>query len=189
MEEVNVSSVVDKAKNNMLSYVDKMKKDLSTVRTGRANPQLIENIKVEHYETLMPLKQLGTIAVTDAKTIEITPWDATALESIEKALQRADLGSSPLNDGKLIRITLPQMTEERRKNLVKIIRAMSEDFKVKVRNERRTAIEKIKKSEKQKEISEDDCKRFETEVQKLTDGFIEKIDGVLSEKEKEIMSV
>jgi ribosome recycling factor len=189
MEETGIASLIEKTKNNMKSHSKQLQSDLMTLRTGRASPQLIENIKVEHYETLMPIKQLGAISVPDAKTIEITPWDITALETIEKALQKADLGCNPVNDGKLIRISLPQMTEERRKTLAKNIKAMSEDCKVKIRQERRDTIEKIKKAEKRKEISQDDCKRFETEIQKLTDNSIEEIDKILSEKEKEIMSV
>jgi len=189
MEDVNVSSIMDKTKTAMTLLTDKLQKELSTLRTGRANPQLIENIKVEHYGTLMPIKQLGAITIPDARTIEITPWDATALEPIEKALQKADMGSSPVNDGKLIRLSIPQMTEERRKELVKIIKGMIEDSKVKVRNERRTAIGKIEKSKKLKEISEDDEKRFKDEIQKLTDSFTSKVDDIMTAKEKEIMSV
>lgn len=184
-----MQSVIAKSKNNMAGYVEKLKNDLTTLRTGRANPHLIENIKVEHYQTFMPIKQLGAIAVPDAKTIEITPWDITALEPIEKALQQADLGTNPVNDGKLVRISLPQMTEERRKTLVKTIKAMSEDYKVKIRNERRDGIEKIKRAEKLKEISQDDSKRLTSEIQKMTDDFIKEIDKVLAEKEKELMSV
>jgi len=189
MEEVGISQIIDKTKSTMAQILEKLQRDLSTIRTGRASPQLIENIKVEHYGSLMPIKQLGGISVPDARTIEITPWDKTALEPIEKTLQQADLGTSPLNDGNLIRITLPQMTEEGRKNLAKKIKSLTEDFKVKVRNERRNGIEKIKKSLKLKEITEDDCKRFESEVQKITDGFISKIETAFIEKEKEIMSV
>lgn len=187
MEGVN--ELLNKTKTNMAAVADKLKKDLGTLRTGRANPQMLENIRVDYYNTPTPLKQMAVINVSDARTLEIQPWDATAMKDIEKALQLADLGASPVNDGKVIRITFPPMTEDRRKTLTKTVSKMSEDYKVGVRNERRDAIEKIKKAQKAGEITEDDCKRYETEVQKATDASIALIEKIVEEKEKEIMTV
>lgn len=185
----NIQEFLSNVKAKMAVHVSKLEKDLHTIRTGRANPQLIENIKVDYYGTPTPLKQMAAISVTDARSLLIQPWDATALADIDKTLQNADLGANPLNDGKVLRLTLPQMTEDRRKQLVKNVGRMAEDYKISVRNERRDAIEKIKKSEKMKEISEDDCKRHEQEIQKITDGFTKEIDEIIAEKEKEIMTV
>ncbi|MCX5783901.1 MAG: ribosome recycling factor [Elusimicrobia bacterium] len=185
----NINQAISNLEKDMAAQVEKLKKDLVTMRTGRANPQILENVKVEYYGTLAPLKQVGAVSAPDAHTLEIQPWDPTALTAIEKALQKADMGASPVNDGKLVRISLPPMTEERRKQLVKTIKQMSEEYKVHVRNERRDAIEKMKKSEKLKEISEDEEERLEQNIQKLTDTYTKKIDLVVAEKEKEVMTV
>ena len=185
----NIEAFLGVVKEKMTTHVSKLERDLHTIRTGRAHPQLIENIKVDYYGTPTPLKQTAAITVTDAKSLLIQPWDASALAEIDKALQNADLGTNPLNDGKVLRLTLPQMTEDRRKQLVKNVGRMAEDYKISVRNERRDAIEKIKKSEKLKEMSEDDCKRYEQEIQKITDSLIAEIEKVVAEKEKEIMTV
>ncbi|MFA6584088.1 MAG: ribosome recycling factor [Elusimicrobiaceae bacterium] len=184
-----VTQLIRNLETAMHAHVDKLKKDLSALRTGRANPQLIEGIKVEYYGTMMPLNQVAAISISDARSLVVSPWDAGALDAIDKALQQADLGVSPQNDGKLIRINLPAMTEDRRRDLVKAIKVMCEDFKVKVRNDRRDGNDKIKKALKAKELAEDDAKKFETDIQKLTDRFIAEIDGIIAAKEKELMTV
>lgn len=187
MEGVN--ELLNKAKKNMAEVAEKLRKDLGTLRTGRANPQMLENIRVDYYGTPTPIKQMALVNTSDAKTLEIQPWDLTAIKDIEKALAQADLGASPVNDGKIIRISFPPMTEERRKNLTKTVAKMSEDYKVTVRNERRDVIEKLKKAQKAGEITEDDCKRYETDVQKATDATTAQIEKTVAEKEKEIMTV
>jgi len=184
-----ISALITKSKTAMADHVERLKRDLGTIRTGRASAQLLENIRVDYYGTPTPLKQMAMINVLDAKTLEVTPWDPSALAEIDKTLQKADLGASPVNDGKLIRISLPGMTEERRKLLAKNISKMSEDFKVAVRNERRDIIEKVKKAQKSSEVSEDDAKRFEADVQKATDGAIMLIDKAVADKEKEVMKI
>ncbi|MGB2579206.1 ribosome recycling factor [Elusimicrobium simillimum] len=187
MEGIN--ALISKSKTTMTEHVERLKRDLSTIRTGRASAQLIENIRVDYYGTPTPLKQMAMINVLDAKTLEVQPWDISALGEIDKTLQKADLGASPVNDGKVIRIVLPSMTEDRRKLLVKNVSKMSEDFKVSVRNERRDIIEKVKKAQKASEITEDDVKRYEGDIQKSTDAAIALIDKTIADKEAEIMKI
>ena len=187
MEGIN--EFITKGKNEMAGHVEKLRQDLTTIRTGRASAQLLENIRVDYYGTPTPLKQMAMINVLDAKTLEIYPWDMSALNDIDKALQKADLGASPVNDGKVVRITLPSMTEDRRKTLAKNIAKMSEDFKVAVRNTRRDILEKVKKAQKAGEVTEDDLKRYEADVQKATDANIAQIDKLVADKEAEIMKV
>jgi len=184
-----VSQIMSNVEKSMAEHVEKLAKELGTLRTGRANPQLLENIRADYYGAATPLKQLGAITVPDGRTLEIQAWDVAALEAIEKAIQKSDLGVSPVNTGKLIRISIPPMTEDRRKQLVKTIKAMSEEFKVKVRNERRDAIERIKKAQKTGDISEDDAKRFEQSAQKLTDLHVKKVDDTIAAKEKELLTI
>lgn len=184
-----ISALLTKTKTQMGEHVSRLERDLGTIRTGRASAGLLENIRVEYYGTPTPLKQMAVINVLDAKTLEVQPWDISSLNDIDKALQKADLGASPLNDGKVIRITLPSMTEDRRKQLAKNVSKMSEDFKVAVRNERRDIIEKLKKAQKAGEITEDDLKRYEAEVQKTTDAHVAKIEQVIKNKEAEIMKI
>ncbi len=184
-----ISELLTKTKNNMTAVAEKFKQDLGTLRTGRANPQMIENVRVEYYGVPTPLKQMAMLNVSDARTLEIQPWDVSAIKEIEKALQQADLGVTPMNDGKIIRITFPPMTEDRRKMLSKTISKMSEDYKVSVRNERRDAIEKVKKAQKAGEVTEDDLKRYEADIQKATDASVSLIEKITAEKEKEIMTI
>jgi ribosome recycling factor len=187
MESIN--EILNKAKKNMSDVAEKLRKDLATLRTGRANAQMLENVRVDYYGTPTPLKQMSVINTADSRTIEIQPWDISAIKDIEKALMQSDLGASPVNDGKVIRITFPPMTEDRRKTLSKTVAKMSEDYKVTVRNERRDAIEKFKKAQKSGETTEDDCKRYENDIQKATDAAISLIEKTIAEKEKEIMTV
>lgn len=184
-----ISNLLNKTKTNMAEHVSRLERDLATIRTGRASAGLLENIRVDYYGTPTPIKQMAIINVLDAKTLEVQPWDISSINDIDKALQKADLGASPVNDGKVIRITLPSMTEDRRKQLAKNISKMSEDFKVAVRNERRDVIEKLKKAQKASEITEDDLKRYEADVQKATDANIAKIEQVIKNKEAEIMKI
>ncbi len=184
-----ITALLSNTKTNMAQHVERLERDLSTIRTGRASAGLLENIRVDYYGTSTPIKQMAMINILDAKTLEVQPWDMSALKDIDTALQKADLGASPVNDGKVIRITLPSMTEDRRKQLAKNISKMSEDFKVAVRNERRDVIEKLKKAQKAGEITEDDLKRYEADVQKATDANIAKIDQIIKAKEDEIMKI
>lgn len=173
----------------MKGRLDKFRSELASVRTGRANPQLLDAVKVESYGSLLPLKQVAAVSVPDARTLEIRPWDPSVLEAVEKALQKSDLGVPPQNDGKLIRLQMPAMTEERRKELVKLLGRAAEEARVALRNERRDAMEKLKRSEKAKELSQDDKKRLDEAIQKLTDSFIKKVDEALAQKEKEVTTV
>jgi ribosome recycling factor len=173
----------------MKKTIEKVKGDLASLRTGRASTALIEGLKVESYGTLMPIKQVASMSIPDARTIEIRPWDVSQVNVIEKAILKSDLGLTPMNDGKLIRLTLPQLNEERRKELTKVIHKMTEEFRISIRNERRQILESLKKAEKDKKITEDDLKNGEHELQKITDLYVKKIDEILKIKEKEIMEV
>ncbi|GHT45526.1 ribosome-recycling factor [Endomicrobiia bacterium] len=173
----------------MKKTVGRLKTELSSIRTGRASSSVTDGIKVESYGSVMTINQIAGISIPDAKTIEIRPWDVSQLGVIEKAILKADIGMTPINDGKIIRIPVPPLTEERRKEIAKSINRMAEDFRVAVRNERRNLVENIKKLEKDKVITEDDKKKFETEAQKVTDGYIKKIDDAIASKEKEIMQI
>jgi ribosome recycling factor len=184
-----VTSMVGNMEKLMGEHIDHLRREMGTLRTGRASPQLVENVKVECYGAQTPIKQLGAISVPDARTIEIQPWDPSVLADIEKALLKSDLGTTPVNNGKMLRLCLPMMTEDRRKQLVKTIKTLAEDYKIKMRNERRDGVERVKKAQKAKEISEDDAKRFEQTIQKATDAYIKKVEDVIAEKEKELMTL
>ena len=180
--EKNYSSKMEKSINSL-------KKDLSTLRTGRANPNMLDTIKVDVYGQLMPIEQLGTISVPEARMISIQVWDKSNVALIDSAIQKSELGINPQVDGQIIRLRVPDLTEERRKDLIKILKNMGEKGKVSIRNIRREANENLKKSLKEKTISEDENKNFEKIIQKLTDSNIEIIDKILSEKEKEILQI
>ena len=173
----------------MEKAISSLNADLAAIRAGRANPALLDKITVEYYGVQTPLPQVGTISVPEARTIVIQPWDASILSEVEKAILKSDLGLTPNNDGKAIRLNFPPLTEERRKELVKGVSKRGEEAKVAIRSVRRDAIEDFKKQKKAGEITEDDLKDMENQVQKLTDRFIKDIDGIVSEKEKEILSV
>ncbi len=173
----------------MKKTIEKVKHDFSTVRTGRANAALLDGIKVESYGSLMALNQVAGVSVPDGRTLEIRPWDMSQLAAIEKAILKSDLGLTPVNDGKLIRISIPALTEERRKEIIKVVNKMSEDYKVAVRNERRNIIDQIKQAEKNKEITEDDRKKYENDSQKLTDTYIKKIEDLVKQKEEDLMKI
>ena len=177
-------------------YEEKMKKsiesvaaDFAAVRAGRANASVLNRINVDYYGTPTPIQQIASIGSPDARTLLITPWDASALRGIEKAILESDLGINPSNDGKSIRLAFPQLTEERRKELVKQIHKYTENGKVAIRNIRRDAVEHFKKAQKASEITEDELKVAEKDLQKLTDDSCKEIDSLLASKEKELMSV
>lgn len=184
---MNVSDIIKSAKDSMDKSLDFTQKNLDKVRTGRASASLVDNLKVDYYGAPTPLAQIASISVPDAKTIVIQPWDRSTLTLIEKAIQSAGLGFNPMNDGSVIRIPVPPLTEERRKEFVKMSKKLAEEGKVAVRNVRRDNMEALKKGEKDKDFSEDDKKKGEEDVQKLTDDYIRKIDDILIKKEKELM--
>lgn len=178
------------------AYTDRMDKTLdalrsqfSSVRAGRANATVIDHIRVDYYGTLTPINQIGTVSTPDPRTLVIQPWDKSVLKDVEKAIQTSDLGINPQNDGKVIRLAFPQLTEERRKELAKQVRKYSEDGKVAIRNIRRDAMEDFKEMKKKSEITEDDQKGMEKDLQKLVDDYIKKIDDMTSAKEKELSEI
>ena len=169
--------------------IDAFRKELGKVRTGRASFSLLDGVKVDYYGTLTPLQQVGTLSVPESRLITVTPWDTKMIGPIEKAIQGSGLGLNPSSDGKMVRIPIPPLTEERRRELAKVVRKMGEDARVAVRNVRREAIEKLKDREKKKEISEDVVKRGQERIQKETDAHVKKIDEILKSKEQEILEV
>lgn len=181
--------VINDMKSHMEKSVESLRREYQKVRTGRANTGLLDEIRVDFYGNPSPLNQVATLAVPEPRTITIQPWEAKMIPVIEKAILNANLGFTPSNDGKLIRISLPPLTEERRKEIVKSLKKTAEDAKIAIRNIRRDAIDGLKKLEKDKKISEDDLKRAEKEVQDVTNVYVAKIDEVLAHKEKEVMEV
>ena len=166
-----------------------LRKELTKLRTGRASTALLEHIVVEYYGASTPLNQLATLSAPESRLLVIQPFDRTAMGEIEKAILKSDLGLTPNNDGKVIRIPIPQLTEERRRELVKHVKKIAEEYRVSVRNHRRVAIEHLKESEKKKEITADDAKHGQERVQKITDDFISRIDKVVKSKEDDVMAV
>jgi ribosome recycling factor len=183
-----VQEVIKEAKGKMKKAVDHLANELARVRAGKANPRILDGINVDYYGASTPLYQVANIGTPDAKTITIQPWDKNVIDNIEKAIMDSNLGLNPQNDGELIRLNIPPLTEERRKDLVKQIHSEGENAKVSVRNARREANEKLKKL-KNEGIPEDETNRGEDEVQKLTDTYGKKVDEVMEAKEKEIMTV
>lgn len=181
--------VIDQLKEKMGSSVDAFKRELVRIRTGRASLSLLDGIKVDAYGSMMPLDQVGTLTIPETSMIAIKPWDPQMLPAIEKAILGSDLGLTPANDGNVIRLTIPPLTEERRKELVKQVKKIAEEFKVAVRNVRRDANDTLKNLKKDKEISEDDMFRLQEEAQKETDAFIKDVDEISAGKEKEVMEV
>jgi ribosome recycling factor len=180
-------------KNNMIqkmeAAVEALKKEFASIRTGRASLALLDGMVVDYYGNPTPLQQVASLSIPDSRQISIQPWEQKTIPAIEKAILKSDLGLTPSNDGKAIRINIPQLTEERRVQLVKVVKKRAEESRVAVRNIRRETNDSLKKLEKEKHISEDDVKKTLAEIQKLTDSFIVKIDDVLKHKEKEIMEV
>ncbi len=179
--------VLDDASKKMDKAVKAYEKELTRVRTGRATPALLDGITVDYYGSQMPINQVASISVPESRQLVVQPWDQNVLPEIEKAILKSELGLTPNNDGKVIRVSIPPLTEERRKELVKLVNKMAEEARVAVRNVRRDFMERLKKMKKDKEISEDEMYKLQDELQKITDKHIEAIDGVRAEKEKEIM--
>lgn len=181
--------IIKECDAKMKKAVAALEKELGKVRTGRASLALLDDIRVDYYGTPTPLNQAATLSIPESRLIVIQPWDNSLIGQIEKAILKSELGMTPANDGKVIRITIPRLTEERRKELVKLVRKMGENSKIEVRNIRREFIEKLRTMEKEKDISEDELHQLQDQVQKTTDGFVEQIDGVIEEKDKEIMEI
>ena len=173
----------------MEKTIEALKHEFSTIRAGRANAQMLDKIRVDYYGTPTPINQVGSISVPEPRTLMINPWDKSAMKDIETAIRNSDLGLNPTNDGEVIRLNVPALTEERRKELCKQAKKASEEFKVRLRNERRDANDKLKKLEKEGEITEDDLKKAQDNVQKMTDKYTKEVDVLLEVKEKDIMAV
>lgn len=169
--------------------INALKADLATIRAGRANPHVLDRIMVEYYGSPTPIQQVGNVSVPEARILQIQPWDATVLKAIEKAINESDLGINPTNDGKVIRLVFPELTEERRKDLTKDIKKKGEASKVAIRNIRRDAMDAIKKMEKDNTISKDEQEVADKDVQKMTDKFVDEIDKIVEAKNKDILSV
>jgi ribosome recycling factor len=184
-----IKETVKEAETRMKGAIQTLEEDLAGIRTGRASPALVERLHVEYYGMPTPLMQLATINIPEARQIQIRPFDATSLKAIEKAILASELGLTPNNDGKIIRLNIPPLTEERRRDLVKVVHNRLEESRIAVRNVRRDLIKDLRDFEKEKLISEDDLKKAEEELQKLTDKYIQNIDAVGVHKEKEIMEV
>jgi ribosome recycling factor len=184
-----IESTKKETDERMAKSVDNLKKEFSRIRTGRASPSLLEGITVDYYGSIMPINQVATITIPEARLIIIQPWEKSMLATIEKAIQASDLGLNPQNDGNLIRLPIPSLTEDRRIELCKTSKKISEESKVALRNIRRDSNEKIKKAEKNKEITKDEQKKGLDEIQKLTDKLIKDVDDLLATKEKEIMEI
>ncbi len=184
-----MKEVLDKTKEKMGKCVSALESELATIRAGRANPSVLDRITVDYYGAPTPINQMASISVSEARILVVQPFDGSTLKSIEKAIQASDLGINPTNDGRVLRIVFPQLTEDRRKELCKQVSKICEESKVAVRNVRRDALDKLKAKKKNSEITEDDLKEAEKNVQKLTDKFVEEIDKVGADKDKEIMSI
>lgn len=181
--------VLDASKDKMTKTIEFFQKDMLSLRAGRANPQILDRIMVDYYGTQTPLKQMGNVMSPEPRLLTISLWDPKAIPLVEKAIQKSDLGMNPSNDGKIIRLVVPELNEERRRELTKIVRKGAEEAKVAVRGIRRDAMEQIKKMQKASDITEDDQRKAEDELQKLTDQKIKDIDKIGADKEKEILEV
>ena len=181
--------LIDEYKERMTKTLNVLKAELAGLRAGRANAQVLDRIAVDYYGTMTPINQLGNISTPEPRMLIIALWDTKMIPAVEKAIQKSDLGINPANDGKIIRLVFPELTEERRKDLVKTVRKKGEESKVAIRNIRRDLNDQIKKQKKDSLITEDDQKRLEEKGQKMTDEFIKDVDAILSAKEKEILSV
>lgn len=183
-----IKDIQKNADTKMKKTLENLASQLDTLRAGRANPRILDRIEVDYYGSLVPLNQVGNISVPESRMLVITPWEKPMLKVIEKAIQKSDLGMNPVNDGQVIRLVVPELTEETRKNLVKQVKKYGEDTKVAIRSIRRDSIEKIKDLKSQ-DVSEDEIKKGEEDIQKLTDQFIAKIDKAVNEKDAEVMTI
>lgn len=184
-----VNDILAEAKGEMQKAVDALHHEMDTVRTGRASAHLLDQLRVDYYGSQVPINQVANVGAPEPRLITVAPWDKSSIPLIEKAIQESQLGLTPSNDGTIIRLPIPALTEERRKELVKVVRQYAEESRVSVRNHRRDANDLLKDGQKDGEIPEDDAKRATDQVQELTDGFIKQIDAVLKSKEEEIMEV
>ena len=181
--------MIKKFEDKMQKSIESLEREYNSIRAGRANPHVLDKIKVDYYGTPTPINQVAGVSAPEARLIVIQPWDVSVLKDIEKAILASDIGLNPNNDGKVIRLAFPELTEERRKELAKEIRKIAEEAKVSIRAIRRDGIDEAKAKQKNSEITEDELKSAETEIQKITDKYIDEIDKILADKEKEIMSV
>ena len=186
---MSISDLMDELEEKMMNAEEAMKHDFMAIRTGKASTVLVENLQVEYYGTMSRLKDIAGLSTPDPRTIAIQPWDKSALSAIEKAIINSSIGISPVNDGKIIRLPVPPLTEERRMQLAKQVKARCEEAKVSIRNIRRDGNEAVKKAEKDSEITEDDRKSMLEDIQKLTDDYIKQLDAVAADKEKDLMTV
>lgn len=183
------SDIKRDTENKMKKTIEVFREDLKNIRAGRANPSILDKITVDYYGQQTPLNQVAGISAPEARLLAIQPWEAKMIPLIEKEILKSDLGLNPSNDGKIIRLVIPQLTEERRKDLVRVVKKNGEDSKIAVRNIRRLAVDEVKKLEKNKEISEDDLRDYEKQIQDLTDKYIEEIDEIAKLKENELMEI
>jgi len=184
-----MKTVFETAKTKMGKTISALQSEYGAIRAGRANPQILDKVTVDYYGTMTPINQLASVSATEARVLTIQPWDKSVLKAIEKAIQTSDIGINPNNDGTVIRLTFPPLTEERRRDLCKDIKNIAENSKVAIRSVRRDAIEKLKAMKKESTITEDDLKDGEKKIQKFTDDFVAEIDKMASAKEKEIMDI
>ena len=180
---------LQKAEERMGRRIDHLCKEYSEIRAGRANPNVLDKVKVDYYGTPTPVNQLAAVSVTEARTLTIQPWDASMVKQIEKAIQKSDIGINPMNDGKVIRLIFPPLTEDRRKEIVKDVQRIAEDTKVQIRNVRRDTIDKLKSMKKSGELTEDELKLAEKKTQELTDKYTKKVDKLSADKQKEILEL
>jgi ribosome recycling factor len=181
--------VFEELQESMDKAIRSFEKSLNKVRTGRASLSLLDGVKVEYYGVPTPLNQIATLSIPESRMIVISPWDSSVIGSVEKAIQKSDLGLNPINDGKLIRIAIPSLTEERRRELVKVVKRLAEECRINLRNARRDTNDNLKTLKKDNDISEDEFYAYHDKVQEITDKYIEKADGILASKEKEIMEI
>ncbi|SFH49595.1 ribosome recycling factor [Tindallia magadiensis] len=184
--QLEIHRAIEEKMNKTVNVVND---EFKSIRAGRANPAMLDRITVEYYGAVVPLNQVATVSTPEPRMISIQPFDVSSLKEIEKAIQKSDLGINPSTDGKIIRLIIPQLTEERRKDLIKVVKAKAEEGRVAIRNERRWGNDSLKKMEKDGELTEDDLKQAQEKVQKLTDTYIQKIENLLATKEKEILEV
>ncbi|WP_055667825.1 ribosome recycling factor [Desnuesiella massiliensis] len=184
-----IKDIILKAEEKMKKTIAVLKSDLATMKAGRANPTMLDRIEVEYYGSMVPISQVANVSAPEPRILLIQPWEKSSLKTIEKAILKSDLGINPSNDGSVIRLVVPELTEETRKNLVKNIKKTGEDAKVAIRSIRREANDKIKTLKKENEVSEDQIKKGEEDIQKKTDNFIKEVDAMVEAKEKEIMSI
>jgi ribosome recycling factor len=189
MSATNIDELMEYLEEHMMKTLEVMQEDFSAIRTGKASPALVENIQVDYYGSLTRLKELAGITTPEPRLLVVQPWDPSSLAAVEKALIASNLGISPVNDGRVIRLPIPELSEERRAQLAKQVRTRAEEARVAIRNIRRDGNDTAKKAEKSSEITEDDLKLMQEDIQKLTDDYIKEIDGSLASKEQELMSV